>query len=164
MRTLREFLLTEASAKVPEGFKVIDMRGKLSDQAKIILGGKTRVAKTQAETNEGRTNIKNYFNISPSKNPISIIYAMLDATTNYNEYFFKPSRSGNKFKKEDGKYIIVPLKGEWKNIAGSGKASSSSKIIKFWISSTIVAYGGGDWDACEYAIDSSNNLLWIGVK
>ena len=89
---------------------------------------------------------------------------MMEATTNYNEYFFKPSRSGNKFKKEDGKYIIIPLKGEWKNIAGKGKESSSSKIIKFWISSTIVAFGGGDWDVCEYAIDTSNNLLWIGVN
>lgn len=175
MKTLRDFLLAEAkeedkdkkkSKKPSSGpphsmFKDISNVGSITKQAEEFLGGKIKDSKAAAASDAGRQQIRK--NLVPKgdppggDDPYKILEWLMGKGTKLNDVF------GEKTQIKD-KFIILKLKGGWENLAGQGKDKSSKKLLKFWVSSALVAYGVSKaWDL-GYAMNDADNLMMVYKK
>ena len=149
MRTLRDFLLAETllvekddGFEMPKGYTKIDARGRLSNQAREVLGlqlgqNLSGKGKLMAKDKEGAKDIRKEMGPSalPSDNPIQF----------WKKFFVKCTSKKLKefldFNEEEGDRVTIKLQGQWASIGGKGKTKSSMKVIKFWIFSIMEAYG-----------------------
>ena len=146
MRTLKDFLLSEAllleeddSFKPPAGFKKIDARGRLSDQAKDVLGVTSiKSGRDAAATKDGAEAIRKKMGPSsiPHDDPIKFLRLFFGETTPVNDYIDLPKKE-----QKETDQIQLELTGEWKSIGGKNNWKSSLKVVKFWITSIMRAYG-----------------------
>ena len=145
MRTLRDFLIAESllvekddGFEIPSGYAKIDARGRLSNQAKDVLGiVNLKSGSEAAKTKDGSAAIRSKMGIGsiPNEDPIKFLRLFFKQKTPINEYIAQG--------KEDTPpdRIILDLKGQWMSIGGKNKWKSSLKVIKFWITSVMQAYG-----------------------
>ena len=167
MRTLRDFLLAEAKAepteskeeKIPQGFELIKNQGRLTDEAKLAMGGTFKSSMSSAqESNKVRQKIRDGLKVKGTPNPKSvkdIITKILTAENDLDEIFKKkPSKEFGK----DGIQIDF-RSSEWTKLAG--KSSSSKRLVKFWLASSLIAYGYKDIKSVMFSI-SGNTIAISG--
>jgi len=166
MRTLKDFLLAEAKDdkptqgdedKIPQGFELIKNKGRLTDEAKLAMGGTFKSSMSSAqESSKVREKIRDGLNVKTKPNPKSvkdIIEKVILAQNDLDEIF------KTKPKKEFGKDgIQVELKSaEWSKLAG--RTSSSQRLLKFWLASSLIAYGYTDISSVSFSM--SGNIIAI---
>lgn len=175
MRTLRDFLLAEAkeeeqskkeNKKKPSSgpphdmFKDISNVGSISNAAKEFIGGKIKDSKAAASTDKGKQKIRDNLGAGDgpaTDDPYKILEWLMKKGTKLNDVFGERTQIKSKF-------IVLPVKGGWENLAGQGKDKSSKKLLKFWISSALVAYGiPKAWDL-GYAMNDADNLMMVYKK
>ena len=174
MKTLRDFLLAEAkeedkdkkkSKKPSSGpphsmFKDISNVGSITKQAEEFLGGKIKDSKAAAASDAGRQQIRKNLGAGDGPegdDPYKILEWLMKKGTKLNDVF------GDKTQIKD-KFIVIPVKGGWENLAGQGKDKSSKKLLKFWVSSSLVAFGVTNaWDL-GYAMNDTDNLMMVYKK
>ena len=175
MKTLRDFLLAEAkedkdkdkekSKKTKSGpphnlFKDISNVGSISNAAKEFIGGKIKDSKAAASTDEGKKKIRDNLGAGDGPggdDPYKILQWLMQKGTKLNDVFGEKTQTKSKF-------IVLPVKGGWENLAGQGKDKSSKKLLKFWISSALVAYGVSNaWDL-GYAMNDGDNMMMVYKK
>ena len=175
MRTLRDFLLAEAKEeeqtekkpkKKPSSgpphdmFKDISNVGSISNAAKEFIGGKIKDSKAAASTEAGKKQIRDNLGAGDGPggdDPYKILEWLMKKGTKLNDVFGDKTQIKSKF-------IVLPVKGGWENLAGQGKDKSSKKLLKFWISSALVAYGVSTaWDL-GYAMNDADNLMMVYKK
>lgn len=155
MRTLKDFLLaevklheggddkeketkSETSFEPPKGFKKIDARGRLSDQAKDLLGVvKISDGKAAAKTEEGAKAIRDKMKVAslPNEDPIKMLRKFFENKTVLSEFLTKSKE------KDADDHIILQMGPSWQSIGGKSNPKSSLKVMKFWITSLMQAYG-----------------------
>lgn len=149
MRTLRDFLLAETllvekddGFEMPKGYTKIDARGRLSNQAREVLGlqlgqNLSGKGKLMAKDKEGAKDIRKEMGPSalPSDDPIKFWKKFFAKCTSKKLMEFLG------FDEEEEDRVTIELLGEWASIGGKGKTKSSMKVVKFWIFSIMEAYG-----------------------
>jgi len=161
MKSLLEYLMLEGEEDkkqdpkpkkkdTPDGFVVIDTRGRLSKQAKIAIGGTFKEGMKSAEDSATvRKNIKEKLkakSVDP-KSVKSIINGIIVANNDLDELFKK--KASSKSFGDDG--IIISFKDEsWRKLAGT--ESSSKRLVKFWLQSSLLAYGSKKWNTAEISV------------
>ena len=173
MRTLQDFLLAEAkdgekkkkkkqskSGPPVEMFQDISNVGSISKQAQEFIGGKIKASRGAAETDEGRKQIRDNLGAGDgpaTDDPTLLLKWLMSKGTKLNDVF------GDKTSVKSD-YVVLKLKGGWENLAGQGKDSSSKKLLKFWISSSLVAYGIKDAWSLGYAMNDADNMMMVYKK
>ena len=170
MKSLRDFLLAEANnddkkenrptTELPEGFEKISNKGRLTKEASIAMGGSFKEGmKSAAESSAVRTKIKEELKAgTPNSSSIRDIIKRVVIAKNELDKIFR-TKTEKDFG-EDG--VIISFKsGDWTKLAGT--KSSSSRLVKFWLQSSLVAYGYNSESALEvsFAINYSNNQILI---
>lgn len=165
MRTLYDFLLMEAKSgkEFGPGWQDISNRGKLSNQAKIIMGvANLKSAKLAVDSKEGRENIKEKFGNIPgnSKKPLDFLITFFEKKTDMSEYLSKPQV------KEEDKSIKIELRGDWASVGGQKNTESSLKVIRFWIDSLLRVYCGQEGEDLKigYAVNKDAAQLIVYIK
>lgn len=173
MKTLRDFLLAEAkededkkknkksSSGPPHSmFKDISNVGSITNAAKEFIGGKIKDSKAAASTDKGKQKIRDNLGAGDGPggdDPYKILEWLMKKGTKLNDVFGDNPKIKSSF-------IVLPVKGGWENLAGQGKDKSSKKLLKFWISSALVAYGVSKaWDL-GYAMNDADNLMMVYKK
>lgn len=161
MRTLYDFLLMEAKSgkDFGDGWQDISNRGKLSNQAKEIMGvANLKSAKVAVETKEGRDKIQKKFGQFSNNKPLEFLKEFFAKKTDMSEYLWKPT--------EKDKAIQIELKGEWTSVGGKGKTDSSLKVIRFWIDSLLKVYCGKEGEDLKigYAVNKDAAQLIVYIK
>ena len=171
MRTLRDFLLAEAksdkdkktdanSSKVPEGFQKIKNQGRLTDEAKLAMGGTFKQGmKSALESQKVRDKIKENLKAkSPKPDSIRDIIKKVIEAQNDLDLIFR-TKTDKDFDK-DG--VIISFKSaDWTSLAGT--PSSSARLVKFWLQSSLIAYGYNKTKALQvvFSVNKSNNQIAI---
>lgn len=170
MKSLRDFLLAEANnddkkensstTGLPEGFEKIKNQGRLTQEASIAMGGSFKEGmKSAAESSKVRTKIKEELKAgSPNSSSIRDIIKKVVIAKNELDEIFK-TKTEKDFG-EDG-VIISFRSSDWIKLAGT--KSSSSRLVKFWLQSSLIAYGYNSKNALRvsFAINYSNNQILI---
>jgi len=143
MRSLRDFLLAEAkdnkSEKIPEGFKKIETRGGLTGVAKEAMGGSYKEGIEAAATKEGKDQIKEKLKGSGSGSIKKILTSVVKTPNPLDDVFVGIYEKSDDLIGDNDGVIIKLSPSNWTSLAGT--ASSSQRLLKFWLQSTLVAYG-----------------------
>jgi len=171
MKTLRDFLLAEAkgdkdkkgksdnSEKIPAGFEVISNKGRLTDEAKLAMGGTFKQGmKSAMESQDVRDKIKGELK-APSPKPDSVrdILTKVVNAKNDLDLVFK-----DRPKDFDPDGLIISFKSaDWASLAGT--SSSSARLVKFWLQSSLVAYGYNKTKAMSvvFSIDKKQHKIAV---
>jgi len=168
MKSLLEYLILEAEEEktkntkpeekdAPDGFDFIETRGRLSKQAKIAIGGTFKEGMKSAEdSGKVRENIKEKLKAKSvdAQSVRSIIKSIVTADNDLDDIFKKAPVSLNFG--DDG-IIISFVDGNWKKLAGT--VSSSKRLVKFWLQSSLLAYGSKKWNTVK--ISTKENFIAI---
>ena len=147
MKTLRDFLLAEAKIdkddkttkpanNYPEGFKVVDLRGGLTDLAKEAMGAKNFSAAMDLAATKKPEKIIEEFGTVSGKTHYDILKGVVGNKNKFNQVF-QPKVS--KLPGYEGGIILYFVSNDWTTLAG--KAESSKRLVRFWIQSLLLAYG-----------------------
>ena len=174
MRTLLEYLMLEAKKPdLPSGFELISLSGGLSNEAKQILQASSyKKAKIGALSPGGRTAIKNGLKTKPvpsATDPIEFVKEFFKADSILNQYVDEASEKEIKrFGGNTDDAVFLELKnandGSWKDVGGKGKVSSSIRVIRFWVESTMMTYLEKPDVGVGFAFNKAYNLFYVYRK
>ena len=175
MKTLLEYLMLEAKKPdLPDGFELISLSGGLSKEAKVILQASSyKKAKLGALSPGGRTAIKKGLKTDPvpsATDPIKFVKEFFKASSVLNQYVDEVSKE-DKIKRFGGNTddaVFLELKnaedGSWKDVGGKGKTSSSIRVIRFWVESTMMTYLEKADVGVGFAYNKAYNLFYVYRK
>jgi len=163
MKSLKSFLLEEAASnKVPKGFTIISNMGSASKEAQEAIGAKSfGSARSKASESKGRAEIIEKLGGSgmQGNSAFEILDNIVGKQTNDLDEAFK--RTVDKADLGGEEVAIVNIIPGWESHAGQGKTSSSQRLIKFWLASVLMAYGGYDYKSYNFAISNDNRMaIW----
>ena len=174
MKTLLEYLMLEAKKPdLPNGFELISLSGGLSTEAKAILQFSSyKKAKTAALSPGGRTAIKKGLKADPepsAKDPIQFVKEFFKADSLLNQYVDEAGEKDIKrFGGNTDDAVFLELKnandGSWKDVGGKGKTSSSIRVIRFWVESTMMTYLEKPDVGVGFAYNKAYNLFYVYRK
>lgn len=140
-------------------FEDISNAGSLSKAALEFIGGKLKDQKAAAETDTGKQAIRKGLGAGDgpgTKDPFEILTWLFSKENKLNQVFTDNTEE------EKNKYVVLNLKGGWQKLAQ--REESSKKLLKFWISSSLTAFGVKNaWDL-GYAINGNKNQMMIYKK
>ena len=144
MKTLREFLIAEAkedktNEKIPEGFSIIKSSGGLTGAAKEAMGGSFKAGLEAASSSKGKQKIIDQLKGTGSDTIKSIITSVVKTKNDLDEVFIEISSKSEEIIGDKDGVVIKLNASEWPTLAGREK--SSLRLLKFWLYSTLLAYG-----------------------
>jgi len=142
MRTLREYLIAEAkddTSKTPKDYTKITLQGGLTGHAKEMMGGSYKEGITAAATDKGRKQILDKLGGSGGDTIVKIVRSVVETTNDLDDIFISvDEKRTESLSQMDG--IALKLNPtEWPKLAGT--PSSSQRLLRFWLESTLIAYG-----------------------
>ena len=162
MKSLREYLLAEAKNdnenKTPKDYMKITLQGGLTGHAKQMMGGSYKEGITAAATEKGRDQILEKLKGSGGDTIRKIIESVVTTPNDLDSIFvavdYKRTESISGM---DG--IAIKLNPtEWPQLAG--KKSSSMRLLRFWLESTLIAYGYQK-KGVVFSISEADNIITI---
>lgn len=156
MRTLRDFLLAEAKGEdknktgnkgenkegetsrfdYPEGFQVVSNKGGLTKEAQEAIGAKNFSEAMDIAAVKNPKKIIDEFGSVNGKTPYDILKGVVGNKNKFDEVFqSKVSRLPN----YPDSVVLYFKDNSWTSLAKT--ESSSSRLVKFWIQSLLLAYG-----------------------
>ena len=174
MRTLRDFLLAEAKeeenkdnkgkdnktskpeAEYPEGFKVVDLRGGLTDLAKEAMGAKNFTAAMDLAATKNPDKIKQEFGTVNGTSHYEILKSVVGNKNKFNQVFQKKV---SPLPGHEGGIILYFVSNDWTTLAG--KSESSKRLVRFWLQSLLLAYGVKKPSKLTYLSNVDNDLFAV---
>ena len=148
MKTLKDFLLEEAKndknekpgvpqKSYPEGFKVVSNQGGLTKEAQEAMGAANFTAAMDIAAVKNPQKIFDEFgSVSGKKTPYDILKGIVGNKNKFNEIF---EAKVSKLPDYPDSVVLYFKSNDWTSLAKT--ESSSSRLIKFWIQSLLLAYG-----------------------
>lgn len=165
MKSLLEYLLLEKEEKkepkdLPSGYKEIKNAGGITNLAKETIGAASfKKAMVKASTKEGQKDIKDKLKVTTTDRSIlGTIRKVVKADNNLAKLF-----DSSKIEPAEGDGIKIRIKEKVSDLAGA--QSSSERLIKFWMQSTLRAYSA-PWDDKDviYSISQEGKPYMIITK
>ena len=176
MKTLLEYLLLEAEdANAPSGFTRVSLSGGLSKEAKLLLGYSSyKKAKKVAQQKPSKIKAGLEFSgTADTSDPIKFCTTFFKGSSKLSAYISLADDSNARIRGLGGntkERVFLKLKssseedvGTWKDVGGKGNLSSSIRVIRFWIESTMEAYLGNVKNI-KFAYDEGANLFCVYKK
>ena len=164
MKSLRDYLLAEAKAedaqnKVPKHHKKITLQGGLTGAAKEIMGGSYKKGITAAASEDGRKQILEKLKGSGGSTIKEIIGGVVNAPNDLDSVFVAVDTARTESISGDLDGISLKLNPtEWSKLAGT--TSSSMRLLRFWLESTLIAYGYKQ-KGVVFSINEADNIITI---
>ena len=170
MRTLRDFLLAEAKEEnkgkneegestrmnLPDGFVIVSNRGSLTKEAQEAMGAKNWSSAMDIAATKDPKKIKDKLG-SVSGNTVHDVLKSIMANENDLDEVFK--KKVGKINSIEDSCVLQFLSNDWTTLAKT--ASSSQRLVKFWISSALTAYGVDAAGKRTYAINEDTDQFLI---
>jgi len=159
MKSLLEYLLLEKEESkkdpksAPNGYKEIKNAGGITNLAKETIGAASfKKAMVKAASKDGQQDIKTKLKVSGTDMTIlGTIKKVVKADNNLAKLF-----DDSKIEPADGGGIKIRIIEKVSDLAGT--QSSSERLIKFWMQSTLRAYGA-PWDDKDVIYSISESQL-----
>ena len=152
MRTLRDFLLAEAkedenkddknsessttNKQLPDGFTVVSNRGSLTKEAQEAMGAQNWNSAMDIAATKNPKKIKDKLGSVSGTGVYAILKSIMANNNDLDEVFKK--EVGKVTQIEDS-CVLQFKSNDWQTLAKT--SSSSQRLVKFWISSALTAYG-----------------------
>ena len=164
MKSLLQFLMEEKQSKqskpveLPEGFAEIQNRGSLTKEAQEAIGAKSfaKGMEITAAKKAGEV-IKKLGKAPQGGTPYEILKAIMK-NENDLDLVFQPQVQ--KFSGAEGGVILTfNPKNDWSKLAGT--SSSSKRLVKFWLQSTLYVFQCKNSSSRMYAIDEDKDRFLV---
>ena len=150
MKTLRDFLLAEAKEdnkgknnkgeasqkSYPEGFAIVSNQGGLTKEAQEAMGAANFTAAMDIAAVKNPQKIFDEFGSVSGKTPYDVLKGIVGNKNKFNEVF---QAKVSKLPEYPDSVVLYFKDNSWTTLAKT--ESSSSRLVKFWIQSLLLAYG-----------------------
>jgi len=174
MRTLRDFLLAEAkedekqedkgknsegettNKELPDGFVIVSNRGSLTKEAQEAMGAKNWNSAMDIAATKNPKKIKDKLGSVSGTGVYAVLKSIMANNNDLDEVFKKEV---GKVPQIEDSCVLQFKSNDWQTLAKT--SSSSQRLVKFWISSALTAYGVDKVSKKTYAINEDTDQFIV---